>query len=153
MSATVAFAAALFVDERRLAARRTQVTDLQRQLLRHRRVGVRMSIVPTVLTWRFRSLAEIFDQRLSNAVGQRPDALRAEAHWAPAADAGQLLGDVLQALERIHRRRQPQHERDQPAQRLGDRRSIRSGLSSPPVPREPVTYTVRPLQPSSQASM
>src|SRR3990172_3236996 len=94
VAASVAFTAALFGDERRRAAFGAQVADA------HEHLPIRRAFLLGVQREGFRSFTQVFGQGARQPIRQRKDAVRAETHRAPAADAGQLAHDLRQALAR-----------------------------------------------------
>ncbi len=71
---------------------------------------------------------EVVVDHLGDAVGQGADAVGAKAERAPAADAGELADDFLQALDRFDGRGQAQDVGDEAANGFGDGGGVGAGL-------------------------
>jgi hypothetical protein len=112
--ARIALPAALFIDDRSLAALGTQVADAREQGqvrgggLRGRDVNRSAIAVPRRDVARLfageagaalRPHVDVAVEDLRDAVGQRAHAVGAEAERAPATDAGELALHLIEALE------------------------------------------------------
>ncbi len=71
---------------------------------------------------------EVFLQHLGDAVGQGAHAVGTEAQRASAADAGELAGDVRQALAGLHRGGLAQDVGDEAADGFADRGGVGAGF-------------------------
>src|SRR6185503_13396317 len=119
IAARQALLATFLVDEGRLPALLAEIADAALIVgARHgRSLGRRLE------------LARVLGQRARERVRQREHLALAEAQWLGAADAGELADDLLEPPLRRHRRRQPETERNQPAQRFRHRHGVRAALA------------------------
>src|SRR5262249_8495279 len=118
-AATQTFLAAFLVDERRLSALLAEITDGLLRVVR-RRCGTRL---------RRLGLADVLGQRPGDSVGQREDLRRPEPCRLPTADTRELADALLEPALSRERRREPQRERNQPAESFGDGHRVGAALA------------------------
>ena len=144
ISAGVAFAAALFVNNSRLTALRTQVAYFQQGLVFGCGFSGLRGGSPLLgrLHWRGASLfadhgthvqpggalGDVLVQHLRHTIGQGAHPLGTESQRTPATDTRQLADDLLHTLGGFHRRGDAQHVADHPSDGFGDRGGIRAGF-------------------------
>src|SRR5688500_6894314 len=110
--------AALLVHERRLTALLAEVADPPARLHLRRLHGARVLELPDVL-----------GQRAGQGVGQRQDLAGAEPHRLRTANPRELADDLFESPLSRERRRQPQRERNQPTESLGDGHRVGAALA------------------------
>src|SRR5438876_9818022 len=113
-----ALLAAFLVHERRLAALLAQIADGLLAVGRCRRRGLRHLY-----------LTDVLGQRPGDGIGQRENLRRPEARRLGAADARELADDLLEPALSRKGRREPQRERNQPAEGFGNGHRFRAALA------------------------